>query len=105
MHLVNFIPKILNPKFQNLTPNPKILILDEATSALDSHSEQLVQEALKNLVKDRTTFIIAHRLSTILSADTIYVLNRGQIIESGSHSSLITLNGAYSRLYEKQFME
>lgn len=84
--------------------NPKILILDEATSALDSESESLVQKALENLQKSRTTLVIAHRLSTIKEADRILVLNKGQIIESGPHDELILKkDGFYNKLIEKQF--
>ncbi len=82
--------------------NPKILILDEATSALDSKSELLVQEALKKLIKGRTTFIIAHRLSTIQHADNILVLNKGRIIEQGKHEELIQKKGLYYQLFTLQ---
>jgi ATP-binding cassette subfamily B protein len=84
--------------------NPKILILDEATSALDSESEYLVQKALDNLRKSRTTLIIAHRLSTVKDADKIFVLSNGQIVQDGSHEELIlSKDGFYSKLIEKQF--
>jgi ABC-type multidrug transport system fused ATPase/permease subunit len=84
--------------------DPKILILDEATSALDSESEFLVQEALENLMKDKTTLIIAHRLSTVKKAHKILVLDNGQIVQSGSHEELIRdQNGFYKKLIEKQF--
>lgn len=82
--------------------NPAILILDEATSSLDNHSERLVQEAIENLLKDRTTIVIAHRLTTIINADIICVLDKGRIIEQGSHQELLSLGGAYSRLYKMQ---
>lgn len=82
--------------------NPPILILDEATSALDTESEKLVQEALENLMKDRTTIVVAHRLSTIRNADLICVLHEGQIVERGTHDELIALNGYYRRLIEMQ---
>jgi len=82
--------------------NPPILILDEATSALDTESERLVQDALDNLMKNRTTLVIAHRLSTIKNADCIYVMHEGAIVEQGAHSDLIALNGYYSRLCEMQ---
>lgn len=82
--------------------NPPILILDEATSALDTESEKLVQEALENLMKDRTTIVVAHRLSTIRNADVICVLHEGQIVERGTHDELIALNGYYRRLIEMQ---
>jgi subfamily B ATP-binding cassette protein MsbA len=83
--------------------NAPILILDEATSALDSASEQVVQQALLYLMKDRTTFVIAHRLSTIRHADKIVVLHAGRIVEIGSHEALLERGGHYSRLYELQF--
>lgn len=82
--------------------NPPILILDEATSALDTESEKYVQEALENLMKDRTTLVVAHRLSTIRNADLICVLHEGQIVERGTHDELIALNGYYRRLIEMQ---
>ncbi|HLG03573.1 MAG TPA: ABC transporter ATP-binding protein, partial [Bacteroidia bacterium] len=82
--------------------NPPILILDEATSALDTGSERLVQDALNNLMRNRTSVIIAHRLSTIQHADEIVVLQRGEIIERGTHSELLSTNGAYRKLYDLQ---
>lgn len=82
--------------------NPPVLILDEATSALDTESERLVQDALDNLMKDRTTIIIAHRLSTIANADLICVMSEGQIIERGTHDELIALNGHYKHLVDLQ---
>ena len=82
--------------------NPPILILDEATSALDTESEKLVQEALVNLMKDRTTLVVAHRLSTIRNADLICVLHEGQIVEQGTHDQLMALSGYYRRLIEMQ---
>jgi ABC-type multidrug transport system fused ATPase/permease subunit len=83
--------------------NPTILILDEATSSLDSESEQLVQEALENLMKGRTSFVIAHRLSTIRNADKIVVIDKGIVIESGTHAELMSRNGLYRKLSEMQF--
>ncbi len=82
--------------------NPPILILDEATSALDTESERLVQDALNNLMKNRTSVVIAHRLSTISSADEIIVLNQGEIAERGNHQTLLSHNGIYKRLCDMQ---
>jgi len=83
--------------------NAPIVILDEATSALDTKSEQVVQEALDNLMKNRTVIVIAHRLSTIQNADKIVVINDGKIVESGKHEELLKQNGAYCALYSMQF--
>lgn len=82
--------------------NPPIMLLDEATSALDTESEKLVQEALNNLMKNRTTLVIAHRLSTIQDADLILVLDAGRLLEQGTHTELMTNNGVYKRLVEMQ---
>ncbi len=86
-----------------LLRNPPILILDEATSALDPESEAIVQRALANLMANRTTFVIAHRLSTVQRATRIVVLDRGRIIEEGTHDTLLARPGAYSHLYRMQF--
>ena len=83
--------------------DPRVLILDEATSSLDSESEALIQESLRALRRGRTTFVIAHRLSTIISSDQILVLEHGEIIERGTHSDLLTANGRYRQLYDKQY--
>ena len=82
--------------------NPDILILDEATSALDTESEKLVQDALNNLLKGRTSVVIAHRLSTIHNADKIIVVDHGRIAEQGTHAELMARNGIYAKLIEMQ---
>ncbi|MDO8534215.1 MAG: ATP-binding cassette domain-containing protein, partial [Xanthobacteraceae bacterium] len=81
----------------------KVLLLDEATSALDAESETLVQEALKRSMEGRTSLVIAHRLATVLGADRILVLDRGRIVEEGTHASLVAKGGLYARLAELQF--
>jgi subfamily B ATP-binding cassette protein MsbA len=86
-----------------LLRDPRILILDEATSSLDSESESLVQAALERLMAGRTTFVIAHRLATVLSADRIVVLDRGRIVEQGTHAALLAQAGLYRELYRRQF--
>jgi ATP-binding cassette subfamily B protein len=83
--------------------DPRILVLDEATSSLDSESEALIQDALKRVMAGRTSIVIAHRLSTILAADLILVMDRGQIVERGTHAELLAQSGLYARLYETQF--
>jgi subfamily B ATP-binding cassette protein MsbA len=85
--------------------NPPIMILDEATSALDTESEKLVQVALENMMQNRTSIVIAHRLSTIQKADTIIVMKKGEIVEQGTHSELLALNGTYSNLVTMQSFE
>ena len=83
--------------------NAPILVLDEATSSLDSESEELIQDALANLMKDKTVIVIAHRLSTIMKMDRIVVLDKGKIIEQGTHKELIAKKqGLYNRLWKKQ---
>ena len=82
--------------------NPPVMLLDEATSALDTESEKMVQEALNNLMKNRTSVIIAHRLSTIQTADLIIVVEQGRIVETGTHIELIGKNGLYKKLIEMQ---
>jgi subfamily B ATP-binding cassette protein MsbA len=88
-----------------LLKNPPILILDEATSALDTESERLIQDALNNVMRDRTTLVIAHRISTIRNADRIFVVDTGRIAEAGGHDELYSRNGIYRRLYDLQFPE
>jgi ATP-binding cassette subfamily B protein len=83
--------------------NPRILVLDEATSSLDSESEALIQDALSKVLAQRTSIVIAHRLSTILAADLILVLDRGRVVESGDHASLLAQGGLYAHLYQTQF--
>ncbi len=83
--------------------DPRILVLDEATSNLDSESEVLIQDALKRVMANRTSIVIAHRLSTILAADQILVIDRGQIMERGTHRELLEQGGLYAHLYETQF--
>ena len=83
--------------------DPKVLILDEATSSVDTRTEILIQNAMDELMKGRTSFIIAHRLSTIKNADLILVMNEGDIIEQGTHDELLNKNGFYANLYNSQF--
>ena len=85
--------------------NPRILIFDEATSALDSKSEKVIQSELKRIASNRTTLIIAHRLSTIADADQIMVMDKGSIIERGTHHELLASNGSYARMWELQQQE
>jgi ATP-binding cassette subfamily B protein len=82
--------------------NPRILVFDEATSSLDSHSEQLILEALKKVAEKHTTLVIAHRLSTIIDADNIIVLDKGKVVEQGSHQQLLEEEGLYSHLWQLQ---
>lgn len=86
-----------------LCANPSLIILDEATASIDSHHESMVQEAIKSLLKDKTSVVVAHRLSTIVNADVICVISKGQIVESGTHSELIAKQSRYYELYTHQF--
>ncbi|MFR5869899.1 MAG: ATP-binding cassette domain-containing protein, partial [Acutalibacteraceae bacterium] len=88
-----------------LLADPPILILDEATSSVDTRTEVLIQQAMDNLMKGRTSFIIAHRLSTIRDADLILVMKEGNIIEQGTHAQLLAQNGFYAELYNSQFAD
>jgi subfamily B ATP-binding cassette protein MsbA len=83
--------------------NPAVVVLDEATSSLDSESERLVEAAMEDLLRGRTTLIIAHRLSTVRRADRVVVLDRGRVVEEGTHAELLAEGGVYARLYEVQF--
>ena len=85
--------------------DPRIFVLDEATSSIDTVTEKLIQDAIANLMRGRTSFVIAHRLSTIRQADVILVVKDGKIIEQGSHSQLMAKEGAYFHLYTRQFKE
>jgi subfamily B ATP-binding cassette protein MsbA len=83
--------------------NPAIILLDEATSALDNESEKMVQESIAQIGRDKTIIVIAHRLSTVRHADKIFVIKNGLVIETGSHETLMKLNGYYKELYNKQY--
>jgi len=83
--------------------NPKVLILDEATSSVDTESELLIQGAIDKLTENRTSIIIAHRLSTVQKADRIIVLDKGRIVEQGTHDELLGLEGNYKKLFDLQF--
>lgn len=85
-----------------LLADPRILILDEATSLVDTEAEQIIQQALENLMRGRTTFVIAHRLSTVRNADTIVVIDKGEIVEQADHQTLMSRNGLYAQMYERQ---
>ena len=87
---------------RTLLKGPPILVLDEATSALDSHTEKEIQDALDRATKDRTTLVIAHRLSTIVHADNIVVLDKGELVEQGTHAELIAKGGLYASLWSRQ---
>jgi ATP-binding cassette subfamily B protein len=95
--LISFVRAMVN--------NPKVLILDEATSSVDNETEELIQQAIGKMMKGRTSIVIAHRLSTIQYANEIVVIDKGEIVERGSHAQLISLNKVYKQLYELQFAE
>jgi ABC-type multidrug transport system fused ATPase/permease subunit len=86
-----------------LIHNPDIIILDEATSALDNESEKMVEEAIETAIKNKTVIMIAHRLRTVYRADKIYVVEKGRIVEEGTHQELLEKNGVYKKLYDLQF--
>ncbi len=85
-----------------LLTNPRLLIFDEATSALDYESERVIMESMENICKERTVLVIAHRLSTVIACDTIVVLDKGRIVEQGTHQELIGRRGMYHNLYSQQ---
>ncbi len=85
--------------------NPRVLILDEATANIDSQSEKLIQDAMRIMLKNRTSIIIAHRISTIVNSDNIIVLESGRIVEMGNHEYLFKRNGRYRELYELNFQD
>jgi len=87
-----------------LLADPRILILDEATSSVDAYTEMLIQKALEELLKNRTSFVIAHRLSTIVNADKLLVIDDGRIVETGTHAELLAQGGLYQKLYDMQFL-
>ena len=88
-----------------IVSNPKILILDEATSSIDTENEKIIQNAIKVILKNRTSLVVAHRLSTIVDADLIIVLKEGKIIEQGQHLELLKQKGYYFNLYKNQFIQ
>jgi ABC-type multidrug transport system fused ATPase/permease subunit len=88
-----------------LLMDPRILILDDSTSSVDTRTERLIQQALENLMEGRTTFVIAHRLSTVRRADLILVMDRGRIVERGTHRELVNAGGLYQQIYELQLRD
>jgi ATP-binding cassette subfamily B protein len=88
-----------------IVANPKLLILDEATSSIDTKSEERIQKAISKVLQGRTSFIVAHRLSTIVNSDLILVMDKGKIVESGTHHELLHLKGYYFELYKNQFQK
>ena len=98
-------PTFVLPTGAAVRPDPAVLILDEATSSVDTRTEVLIQQAMNELMKGRTTLVIAHRLSTIMNADRIIVLKDGKIVEQGRHDELLSSRGEYTNLYEQQFRD
>ena len=88
-----------------MAKEPRILVLDEATSSIDSETEFLIQDAIKKIMKERTSIAIAHRLSTIQDVDKIYVMHKGKIVENGSHAQLLAKKGYYFELYKFQYLK
>ena len=88
-----------------MVQNPRIIVLDEATSSVDTETEELIQAAIEKLMKGRTAVVIAHRLSTIQKADKIIVVDKGQLMEQGTHEELLQHEGAYANLYRMQYKE
>ena len=99
------ILSIIFPIAPPMIKKSNIILLDEATSSLDSETEKKIQEALKILTTNKTTIVIAHRLSTILNSNNIYLINSGQVIESGKHSELLMKSDLYKNFYEKQIQK
>ena len=85
--------------------DPALLILDEATSSIDTETEQLIQQAIERVLRNRTSIVVAHRLSTIQKADIIFVIKEGEVVERGKHEELMRLNGLYAELHNLQFRE
>ena len=100
--MIFFKPFIYGAIARALLKDPPILVLDEATSAVDNETETAIQKSLAKITQNRTTIVIAHRLSTIRHADRIYVMDQGQLIESGTHEQLLAESGSYAKLWQVQ---